>query len=65
MTANDPQFIYMILILPSLFGLTLAGEGLYKCVHEEWTGLISLVFGLLFIMLVVFAYIFLSSYPAS
>lgn len=41
MTPNDPQFLYMILVLPSLFGLTLMGEGIYKCAHEEWSGLIS------------------------
>lgn len=62
MTPKDPQFLYMILVLPSLFGLTLMGEGMYKCVHEEWSGLISIFFGLLFIVMVVFAYLFFSSY---
>jgi hypothetical protein len=62
MTPNDPQFLYMILILPSLFGLTLMGEGIYKCAHEEWSGLISVFFGLLFITTVIFAYFFFSSY---
>lgn len=52
----------MILVLPSLFGLTLMGEGMYKLVHEEWSGLISVFFGLLFIGMVVFAYFFFSSY---
>lgn len=62
MTPKDPQFIYMILVLPSLFGLTLMGEGIYKCVHEEWSGLISIFFGMMFIAMVVFAYFFFSSY---
>lgn len=62
MTPKDPQFLYMILVLPSLFGLTLMGEGMYKCMHEEWSGLISIFFGLLFIVMVVFAYLFFSSY---
>lgn len=62
MTPNDPQFLYMILVLPSLFGLTLMGEGMYKCVHEEWSGIISIFFGMLFIAMVVFAYLFFSSY---
>lgn len=61
MTPKDPQFVYMILVLPSLFGLTLMGEGIYKCVHEEWSGLISVFFGMLIVM-VVFAYLFFSSY---
>ena len=47
MKSTDPQFIYMILVLPSLFGLTLMGEGIYKCAHEEWSGLISIFFGIL------------------
>lgn len=61
MTPKDPQFLYMILVLPSLFGLTLMGEGMYKCIHEEWSGLISVFFGLLFICMVVFAYLFFST----
>ena len=62
MSSSDPQFLYMILILPSLFGLTLIGEGLNKIVHEEWSGLISIVFGLAFIGMVVFAFLFFSTY---
>lgn len=65
MTPQDPQFLYMILVLPSLFGLTLMGEGIYKCIHEEWSGLISVFFGFLFIAMVVFAYLFFSSYMGS
>lgn len=64
MTAQDPQFLYMILVLPSLFGLTLLGEGLNKVVHEEWNGVISIIFGFLFIGVVIFAYFFFSSYLA-
>ncbi len=59
---TDPQFLYLILVLPSLFGLTLIGEGINRCVHEEWSGLISVVFGLAFIGVVIFAYLFFSSY---
>lgn len=59
---TDPQFLYMILVLPSLFGLTLLGEGINKVVHEEWSGIISIVFGVVFIGMVVFAYLFFSSY---
>jgi hypothetical protein len=53
----------MILILPSLFGLTLVGEGLHKCINDEWTpGLISIIFGTAFIGAVVFAFLFFTSY---
>jgi len=62
MLPTDPQFLYMILVLPSLFGLTLVGDGLNKVVHEEWGGLVNIIFGLLFIGAVVFAYFFFSTY---
>jgi hypothetical protein len=65
MTANDPQFLYMILVLPSLFGLTLVGDGLNKVVHEESGGYISIVFGIIFIGVVIFAYLFFSNYLGS
>jgi len=54
----------MILILPSLFGLTLVGDGLNKMMHEESGGMISIVFGMIFIMVVIFAYLFFSTYLA-
>ena len=62
MSQTDPQFLYMILILPSLFGLTLVGEGISKVIHEDWGGVLSIVFGLLFLGMVVFAFFFFSSY---
>ena len=62
MLPNDPQFLYLVLVLPSLFGLTLVGDGLNKMVHEESGGMISLVFGFLFIGVVIFTFIFFSSY---
>ncbi len=62
MSASDPQFIYMMMILPSLFGLTLVGEGINKLVHEEQSGLISLIFGLVFITGVIIAYLFFQVY---
>ncbi len=61
METTDPQFLYLALVLPSLFGLTLIGEGLNKVLKNENQGLISLIIGLLFICLVVFIYFFLST----
>lgn len=61
MKPTDPQFLYLILLLPSLFGLTLIGDGITKLVHEENGGWISLVFGSLFIAVVLFAYLFFSN----
>lgn len=62
MTPTDPQFLYMILVLPSLFGLTLVGDGVNKVAHEDSGGYISIIFGLLFIGVVVFAYFFFSTH---
>ncbi len=62
MSTLDPQFLYMILVLPSLFGLTLLGEGISKIAHEEKNGIISVIFGFMFIGVVAFAYLFFSSY---
>lgn len=60
---TDPQFLYMVLILPSLFGLTLVGDGIHKVVHEDTNhGFISITFGVVFIAIVVFAFLFFSSY---
>ena len=56
MSINDPQFYYIFLVLPSLFGITLIGEGIYKVSKEEWNGLINLVLGVIFIAFVVIAY---------
>jgi len=61
MAATDPQFLYMILVLPSVFGLTLIGDGFNKLMKEEGGGIISVVFGFIFIAVVVFAYLFFSS----
>lgn len=65
MSTLDPQFLYMILVLPSLFGLTLLGEGINKIVHEERGGIISVIFGFMFIGIVVFAYLLFSNYLAN
>lgn len=62
MKSTDPQFLYMILVLPSLFGLTLVGDGLNKVMHEETGGIISILFGVIFIGVVIFAFFFFSSY---
>lgn len=60
MSPQDPQFLYIVLILPSLFGLTLIGEGLNKILKNELAGWASITFGILFIGVVIFAYWFLS-----
>ena len=58
MKASDLQFLYMVLILPALFGLILVGEGISKLLHEGQGGWISIIFGTIFICVVVFAFLF-------
>jgi hypothetical protein len=60
MKPTDPQFIYMVMVLPSLFGLTLVGEGLYKVMHAQMVGLISMIMGMGFMGAVVAAYFMLA-----
>jgi len=61
MKTIDPQFIYIILVLPALFGLTLVGDGINKILRNEG-GFISILFGLVFIVIVIFGYYFFSTY---
>jgi len=60
MNLKDPQFLYMILVLPTLFGLTLVGEGLNKVLKNDTAGWLSMIFGVLFIGVVIFAFLFFS-----
>ena len=60
MKPDDPQFLYMVLILPTLFGLTLIGEGLNKVLKDEIAGWVSILAGVMFVIVVIFAYILLS-----
>jgi len=58
MSPTDPQFLYMVLILPSLFGITLIGEGVSKLFREDVQGWVSIIFGVVFIVLVFLAYFY-------
>lgn len=65
MSASDPQFLYIILVLPGLFGLTLIGDGLSKVIHEEWIGVLIILIGLACFAGVAVAYFYFSSYLGS
>jgi len=62
MSPTDPQFAYIVLALPTLFSLVLIGEGINQVVQGEIAGIISIIFGLSFLVIVVFAFFFFSSY---
>jgi threonine/homoserine/homoserine lactone efflux protein len=56
-----PNFsvISMAMILPTIFGLGLVGEGLHKVLNERMAGWVSVVMGLMFIGAVIFAVYYL------
>lgn len=54
----DSQFLYVMLILPTMFGLTLVGEGVYKMSHYE-SGWVNVVLGGIFLVGVAFGYFYL------
>jgi len=62
MSVNDPQFYYIFLVIPSLFGITLLGEGIYKISKEEWNGLVNIVFGLICVAFVVISYFMFTTF---
>ena len=57
--SGDIQFTYMVLILPSLFGLTLVGEGMSKVLRQKNSGWVGVITGAGFMGVVVAAYLML------
>ena len=62
MSPNDPQFLYLILVLPALFGIVLLAEGINKMLKKEDAGVISIIAGIVFISLVILGYIFFTNF---
>lgn len=60
MDLTDPQVMYMILILPGLFGFTLMGEGVYKLTQNRALGWFNILMGFGFMGAVVVGYLVLS-----
>ena len=54
----EAQFLYVMLVLPTLFGLTLVGEGVYKMSHYE-EGWVNVALGVVFLVGVAFGYFYL------
>lgn len=54
----QPEFVYVTLVLPSLFAITLIAEGVNKILKHE-SGWISMLTGTLFLTIVVAAYFML------
>ncbi len=58
---TDPTFLMMIFILPSLFGLSLLGEGVSKIMNYDSRGWVGVTAGGCFIVIIILAYFMLST----
>jgi hypothetical protein len=59
--STDPTFLMMIFILPSLFGLSLLGEGVNKIMNYDPRGWVGITAGSCFMIIIILAYFMLSS----
>jgi len=55
MSLKEPEFLYLALVLPSLFALTLIAEGVHKILKKE-SGWISLFLGIGFLLVMIASY---------
>lgn len=58
---TDPQFLIMIFILPSLFGLSLLGEGVGKIMNYDPRGWVGVTAGVCFLLIIILAFFILST----
>ena len=61
MNYTDTSFIMMLFILPSMFGLALIGEGVQKIMNYDNCGWIGISIGGVFIVIIILAYLIISS----
>lgn len=54
---QEPALLYIILILPTLFALTLIADGIHKVLRNE-SGWINFLMGIAFILTTIYAYFF-------
>jgi hypothetical protein len=52
--------MYMVLILPGMFGMTMVGEGVTKLLHYQPIGWVHIMVGIIFMGSILTAYLFLS-----
>lgn len=58
---TDASFLMMLFVLPSLFGLTLIGEGVGKIMNYDNRGWIGVSVGSVFVIIIILAYFMMSS----
>lgn len=61
MNYSDPTYSLVLFILPSLFGLTLIGEGVNKVMNYDNHGWINVSIGGIFLVLLIFGYFMFSA----
>jgi hypothetical protein len=57
----DTSFLMMLFVLPSLFGLTLIGEGVGKIMNYDNRGWIGVSVGSVFVIIIILAYFMMTS----
>lgn len=58
---TDASFLMMLFVLPSLFGLTLIGEGVGKIMNYDNRGWIGVSTGFIFVVIIILAYFMMAS----
>lgn len=58
MNLSGPGITYLLMVIPTLFALVVVGQGIHKISKEESDGGLVLVFGIVFLIIVVAAYFF-------
>lgn len=58
---TDSSFLMMLFILPSLFGLSLIGDGVGKIMNYDNRGWIGVSVGSVFVVVIILAYFMIST----
>lgn len=58
---TDTTFLMMLFVLPSLFGLTLIGEGVSKIMNYDNRGWIGVAAGVVFVVVIIVGYLIMST----
>ena len=61
MNYTDSSFLMILFILPSLFGLSLIGEGVSKIMNYDGRGWIGISVGSVFVLIIILAYFMMST----
>lgn len=58
---TDSSFLMMLFILPSLFGLSLIGDGVGKIMNYDNRGWVGVSIGSIFVIIIILAYFMMST----